>query len=162
MATLAWHEGEEYDDYETTAKRERLRYRVPTRERQAYFRREAVRAAVAIGTHTPDGARKALGEGEAPWEGISVSVPELKPSLGTGDVRQVLFALVLSSVLATAAGVLLGHGLKASLPMAANLELQLSGVLRQRSMRTVKGGAGQGFRFDSAARLARLTGGSVR
>jgi len=90
-------------------------------------------------------------EGHVPW---------LEPAR-TGQKSspmQAFLALALEGFLTAGAVGLLGHGLKSSMPLASRLEGQLSGLFRTRSAMQGRGGAGQGFRVDWSAKLARLSG----
>lgn len=55
------------------------------------------------------------------------------------------FAWAMAAALVGGTSLLLGHGFSKSLPMAAQLEMQLSGLVHRRSVRRSKGGAGKGF-----------------
>lgn len=88
------------------------------------------------------------------------SVPGLKTTAIKSDAQRALLALALASAFLAGATFLLGHGLKSTLPMAASLEMQLSGALRTQS-RSRPGGM-KGGAINYAARLARLAGSSAR
>lgn len=156
-----WHQnGEEQDEeddpWEPTAIPAK-RNRKPRVER-TFDILEAVEAIarVAIEDRTP------VTEGAVPWI-APAPVPEaaLGGRVSSGSAITDTLPWVLEVLLIGGASVLLGHGLKLSLPMAAQLELQLSGAVKQLSQTRAKGAAGQGFRVNMAERLAALSKGST-
>ncbi len=157
-------EGHGDDDDKEHKERRKVPRGVPGRKRQLLRRGSAVAEAEAIvveyqetiAAREPVAARGYTFATEPAFKWIG----EGSRSTGERSLKE-LFALAMAAALVGGTGILLGHGLKVSLGMAQQLEMQLSGLVSNRSAARAKGAAGKGFYQDWSGFLSGRSGSPV-
>lgn len=157
-----WKGPNDFDpDYEGNQPKQ-LRYREPTRARIEQFTRAAIAAAASVAAHQVGSAKSPEKAGAVGWQEPWDSYPVPKQT-GPGDlVTKGLLALALAGALTGAHELLRGRSRLPSSALANQLETRLSrGLQRQLGTPTSRVG-GMAFRFNWAANLRALQGGSIK